>query len=62
MNIPTISEIGDNQEIVYQFKNGKIVPVIIDKGIANTSSFEVLKGLKEGDEVIIDMINAGNKK
>lgn len=62
MNIPTISEIKENQEIVYQFKNGKIVPVVIDKGVANMNSFEILNGLNEGDEVIIDMLGAKKKK
>ena len=61
MNMPTITDLGENQEVVYQFKDNKVIPVIIDKGVSSTTYFEVLKGLKEGDEVIIDMLNKKKK-
>lgn len=60
--IKNVENLGKNQEILYTFRDKKIEPVIITKGLNDVSSFEVIDGLKEGDEIIIEQVNNGHKK
>jgi len=45
---------NDANQIVQVFKNGKIENVIITTGLEGNDYFEVLSGLSEGDQIIID--------
>ena len=49
-------ELKTTEAIVYQFKNGQVVPVIFTKGLSDTSWIEIQSGLKEGDQVITEFI------
>jgi len=51
---PEASKDKDNQEIqgVFVLRNHKAEFVPVDTGIAGTTDIEVIKGLKEGDEII----------
>jgi len=51
---PEASKEKDNQEIqgVFVLRNHKAEFVPVDTGIAGTTDIEVIKGLKEGDEII----------
>jgi len=51
---PEASKDKDNQEIqgVFVLRNQKAEFVPVDSGIAGTTDIEVIKGLKEGDEII----------
>lgn len=60
--VRNIDGLGKNQDIVYVFRDKKIEPVVITKGLSEVSGFEIIDGLKEGDEVIIEQNNAGKKK
>ena len=55
-------ELKPNEAIVYRFMNGKVVPIVFVKGLADTSWIEVVSGLKEGDAVITEYIPQGGKK
>ncbi len=55
-------ELQPNEAMVYQFKNGQVVPTVFTKGLADTSWIEVTGGLKEGDRVITEFIQGGGKK
>lgn len=55
-------ELAPNQAIVYQFKDGKVIPVVIQKGLSDMSYFKVESGLKEGDKVISEFNQKGKKR
>lgn len=45
-----------NESMVYQFKDGKLVPVVFERGISDVSSIEVKSGLKEGEGVVTEFL------
>lgn len=49
-------ELKPNEAIVYQFKNGQVMPVVFVKGLSDTSWIEIESGLNEGDQVITEFI------
>jgi HlyD family secretion protein len=51
---PQADAAKDKQEIqgVFVLRNHKAEFVAVDTGIAGTTDIEVLKGLKEGDEIV----------
>ena len=57
----TFSNLKENQDIVYIFKNNKIEPVIITKGLSDMNFIEITDGLKRGDKVITQFIG-GDKR
>ena len=54
-------DLKSGEGVVYQFKNGKIVPVVFTKGLTDTSWIEVQEGLKAGDKVITEFIQKRRK-
>ncbi|HTA62050.1 MAG TPA: efflux RND transporter periplasmic adaptor subunit [Bacteroidia bacterium] len=57
--MPTMAVIPDlHGQKTYIVRNGKAVSVLIETGIRNDTSVEVLKGLKEGDTVATEGIMA----
>ncbi len=54
MDIKKIADIGEDEDIVYLFEKGKIVPRVITKGISDMTNIEVKEGLELGEEVIIE--------
>lgn len=58
-DMESINNLELNQDIAYVFKDKKVKPVIITKGLNDVSNVEIIDGLEEGDEVIIEYI--GNK-
>ena len=54
MDIKKIGDIEENQDIVYVFEKGKIVPRIITKGLSDMTNVEIKDGLQEGEEVIVE--------
>ncbi|HXU25896.1 MAG TPA: efflux RND transporter periplasmic adaptor subunit [Bacteroidia bacterium] len=55
--MPTMAVIPDlHGQKTYVVRNGKAVSVLIETGVRNDSSVEVLKGLKEGDTVATEGI------
>lgn len=55
-------QLESDQSIVYQFKNGRVVPVVIRRGLSDTSYVQVLDGLKKGDHVIGEFIQKGDRR
>lgn len=49
-----------NEDVVYQFKNGRLHPVIIKKGISDMTNIEIESGLNVGDQVILEV--TGSKR
>ena len=47
-------DVMKNEDVVYQFKNGRLHPIVITKGISDMSNIEIKDGLKEGDQVILE--------
>ena len=54
MDIKKVTDIGEDEDIVYLFEKGKIVPRVITKGISDMTNIEVKEGLELGEEVIIE--------
>ncbi len=61
MNLQQIRDIGTDQAVLYQFKNGRIVPVVVQKGLSDMSSIEIVQGLNEGDKVILEAFGKKRK-
>ena len=55
-------ELKPMEAIVYRFAQGKVVPVIFVRGLADTSWIEVISGLTEGERIITEYIPQGGKK
>ncbi len=43
-----------NEDVVYQFKDGRLHPIVVTKGISDMANIEIKAGLKEGDQVILE--------
>ena len=43
-----------NEDVVYQFKNGRLHPIVITKGISDMANIEIKDGLNVGDQVILE--------
>lgn len=55
-------ELNPNQGVVYQFKEGKIHPLVFTRGIMDASYVEVVDGLNEGDSFITEFIQKNGRK
>lgn len=62
MSVQRVGEIRDDQDVVYQFKDGEVKPVIITKGISDMTLVEVISGLKEGEEIIMDAAGPSTRR
>lgn len=54
MDIKKVGDINENQDIVYLFEKGKIVPRVITKGLSDMTNIEIKEGLNLGEEVILE--------
>lgn len=54
MDVKKVENINENQDIVYLFEKGKIVPRVITKGISDMTNIEIKEGLSLGEEVIVE--------
>jgi len=43
-----------NEDVVYQFKNGRLHPIVVTKGISDMANIEIKAGLQEGEQVILE--------
>ena len=43
-----------NEDVVYQFKNGRLHPIVVTKGISDMANIEIKSGLNVGDQVILE--------
>lgn len=55
-------ELKPNEGVVYQFKNGKLIPIVFERGISNASYMEVVSGLNAGDAVVTEYIRPIGKR
>lgn len=56
-------DLKPGETMVYQFKDGKLIPVIFERGISDVSYTEVKSGLKEGEGVITEFLQrTGHKR
>ena len=62
METQKIADLGPTQAVVYHFKNKKLEPVIIEKGLADLTNVEIKSGLSEGDSVILEAKEKGRRK
>lgn len=49
-------DLKPTESMIYQFKKGKLVPVIFERGISDTSFVEVKSGLSEGEGVVTEFL------
>ncbi len=56
INIEKIKDMNENQDVVYLFEKGKIVPRVITKGLSDMANVEIKEGLSLGEEVIVEAI------
>ena len=49
-------DLKPTEAIVYQFKHGKLVPIVFERGISDASHIEVKSGLNEGDSVVTEFL------
>lgn len=54
MDVKKIKDIAENQDVVYLFEKGKIVPRVITKGLSDMTNIEIKEGLSLDEEVIIE--------
>ena len=55
-------DLKPTEAMVYRFEKGRVIPVVFEKGLSDTSWIEVLSGLKQGDRVITEYITRGGKR
>lgn len=55
-------DLKPNQVLVYQFEKDHIVPKVIEKGLSDMQSVEVVSGLSEGEKIISEAKNTRRKK
>ncbi len=55
-------DLKPTESMVYVFRDGKLVPVVFERGIADVSYVEVKSGLKEGDGVITEYLQRMGRK
>ena len=51
-----------NEEIVYQFKDGHLVPRVIVKGLTDMANMEIKSGLEVGESVILEVSSGGRRR
>ncbi|MBO7484346.1 MAG: efflux RND transporter periplasmic adaptor subunit [Alphaproteobacteria bacterium] len=62
METQKIADLQPTQAVVYRFKDKKLEPVVIEKGLADLSNIEIKSGLKEGDSVILEAKEKGRRR
>lgn len=62
MKMEKIPDLTSTQAVVYHFKDKKMEPIIIEKGLADLSLIEIKSGLKEGDSVILEAKTRGPRR
>lgn len=54
MDVKKVKDVAENQDVVYLFEKGKIVPRIITKGLSDMTNIEIKEGLSLNEEVIVE--------
>jgi HlyD family secretion protein len=54
IKVKKIENINENQNIVYTYEKGKIIPKVITKGLSDMTNIEIKDGLNIGDKVIVE--------
>ena len=62
MDVQKINDLKKDEIVLYQIKNNKIVPVIVQKGLSNLTAMEIKSGLKQGEEVILQSKGGRRRK
>ncbi len=62
IDVKKIDNIGENQDIVFVFENGKIAPRVVTKGLSDMTNIEIKDGLKEGEQVIVEALFEQRRK
>lgn len=55
-------DLKPTESMVYQFKDGKLVPIIFERGISDASFIQVKSGMEEGDEVVTEFLQQPRRK
>ena len=53
---------SQNEEIVYEFVKGHLVPKVIVKGLTDMTNMEIKSGLNVGDAVILEAVGGARRK
>ncbi len=55
-------DLKPTESMVYQFKDGKLIPIIFERGISDASFIQVKSGMEEGDEVVTEFLQQPRRK
>ncbi len=62
MDVKKIDDLQKDEIVLYQIKDNKIIPLIVQKGLSNLTSMEIKNGLKLGDEIILQSKGSRRRK
>ncbi len=55
-------DLKPTESMVYQFKDGKLIPIIFERGISDASFIQVKSGMEEGVEVVTEFLQQLRRK
>ena len=55
-------DLKPTESMVYQEKDGKLIPIIFERGISDASFIQVKSGMEEGDEVVTEFLQQPRRK
>lgn len=55
-------DLKPTESMVYRFKDGKLIPIIFERGISDASFIQVKSGMEEGDEVVTEFLQQLRRK
>lgn len=55
-------DLKPTESMVYRFKDGKLIPIIFERGISDASFIQVKSGMEEGDEVVTEFLQQPRRK
>lgn len=55
-------DLKPTESMVYRFKDGKLIPIIFERGISDASFIQVKSGMEEGDEVVTEFLQSSGRR
>lgn len=55
-------DLKPTESMVYRFKDGKLIPVVFERGISDASFIQVKSGIEEGEEVVTEFLQSSGRR
>ncbi len=55
-------DLEPTESMVYRFKDGKLTPVVFERGISDASFIQVKSGIEEGEEVVTEFLQSSGRR